>query len=52
VTFTGQDFKNLILKGGFLIAAMIGVDKRATMDMDTTVIVFLTLKNTRSTYEI
>lgn len=29
--------ENLILKGGFLIAAMIGVDKRATMDMDTTV---------------
>ena len=29
--------ENLILKGGFLIAAMIGVDKRATMDMDTKV---------------
>jgi predicted nucleotidyltransferase component of viral defense system len=29
--------KNLILKGGFLIAAMVGIDKRSTMDMDTTV---------------
>jgi predicted nucleotidyltransferase component of viral defense system len=28
---------NLILKGGFLIAAMVGVDKRTTMDMDTTI---------------
>jgi predicted nucleotidyltransferase component of viral defense system len=29
--------ENLILKGGFLIAAMVGIDKRSTMDMDTTV---------------
>jgi predicted nucleotidyltransferase component of viral defense system len=29
--------KNMILKGGFLIAAMVGVEKRSTMDMDTTV---------------
>jgi predicted nucleotidyltransferase component of viral defense system len=28
---------NMILKGGFLIAAMVGVGKRSTMDMDTTV---------------
>jgi predicted nucleotidyltransferase component of viral defense system len=28
---------NLILKGGFLIAAMVGIDRRTTMDMDTTV---------------
>ena len=28
--------ENLILKGGFLIAAMVGVDRRSTMDMDTT----------------
>jgi predicted nucleotidyltransferase component of viral defense system len=28
--------KNLILKGGMLIAAMVGLDARATMDMDTT----------------
>ncbi|TYC85557.1 nucleotidyl transferase AbiEii/AbiGii toxin family protein [Acetobacterium wieringae] len=27
---------NFILKGGFLIAAMIGIDMRSTMDMDTT----------------
>ena len=29
--------ENMILKGGFLIAAMVGVDKRTTMDMDTTI---------------
>jgi predicted nucleotidyltransferase component of viral defense system len=29
--------ENLILKGGFLIAAMIGIDKRTTMDMDATI---------------
>ncbi|MBS5063347.1 MAG: nucleotidyl transferase AbiEii/AbiGii toxin family protein [Hungatella hathewayi] len=29
--------ENFILKGGFLIAAMVGLDSRATMDMDTTV---------------
>ena len=29
--------ENIILKGGFLIAAMVGVGKRSTMDMDTTV---------------
>ena len=28
---------NFILKGGFLIAAMIGVDMRSTVDMDTTI---------------
>jgi predicted nucleotidyltransferase component of viral defense system len=28
--------ENMIIKGGFLIAAMVGVDKRSTMDMDTT----------------
>ena len=28
---------NFILKGGFLIAAMVGLDTRATMDIDTTV---------------
>ena len=28
---------NLILKGGFLIAAMVGIDRRSTMDMDATV---------------
>jgi predicted nucleotidyltransferase component of viral defense system len=28
---------NLILKGGFLIAAMVGINRRTTMDMDATV---------------
>jgi predicted nucleotidyltransferase component of viral defense system len=28
---------NFILKGGFLIAAMVGIDIRSTMDMDTTI---------------
>lgn len=28
---------NLILKGGFLIASIIGIDARTTMDMDTTI---------------
>jgi len=28
---------NFILKGGFLIAAMVGIDMRSTMDMDTTI---------------
>jgi len=29
--------ENFILKGGFLIASMVGVDQRMTMDMDTTI---------------
>lgn len=29
--------ENFILKGGFLIAAMVGIDARSTIDMDTTV---------------
>ena len=28
--------ENFILKGGFLISSLIGVDVRSTMDMDTT----------------
>lgn len=28
---------NIILKGGFLIAEMIGIDMRSTLDMDTTI---------------
>lgn len=28
---------NIILKGGMLVASMVGVDMRATMDIDTTV---------------
>ena len=29
--------ENVILKGGFLIAAMLGIDMRTTMDIDTTI---------------
>lgn len=29
--------QKFILKGGFLIAAMVGLDTRATMDMDATI---------------
>jgi predicted nucleotidyltransferase component of viral defense system len=29
--------ENMILKGGFLIAAMVGIDRRSTMDLDATV---------------
>ena len=29
--------QNFVLKGGFLIAAMVGIDTRATMDMDATI---------------
>ena len=29
--------RNFILKGGMLVAAMVGIDMRATMDIDTTV---------------
>jgi len=29
--------ENMIIKGGFLIAAMVGVDLRSTMDLDTTI---------------
>jgi hypothetical protein len=28
--------RNFILKGGFLVAAIVGLDTRATMDLDTT----------------
>lgn len=37
---------NFILKGGFLVAAMVGVDMRSTMDMDTTVKGLLVNKDT------
>ena len=30
-------YDNFILKGGFLLAAMVGLDTRATMDMDATI---------------
>ena len=29
--------KNFILKGGFLISAIVGLDTRTTMDLDTTI---------------
>lgn len=29
--------KNFILKGGFLIAAIVGLDTRTTMDLDSTI---------------
>jgi len=29
--------ENIVLKGGVLIAAMVGIDKRSTMDLDTTI---------------
>jgi len=29
--------ENFILKGGFLIASMVGLDTRTTMDLDTTI---------------
>lgn len=34
---TSKYRQNFILKGGFLIAAMVGLDTRATMDMDATI---------------
>ena len=39
---------NFILKGGFLLAAMVGLDTRATMDMDATVKGFPVTKETIS----
>ena len=38
-----SDYKSrFIIKGGFLIASMVGLDSRATMDLDATIkIVFL-----------
>lgn len=29
---------NLVLKGGLLVASLIGIDERTTMDMDTTIV--------------
>jgi len=44
--------KNFILKGGFLIAAIVGLDSRATMDMDTTIKGFpLTHESIRSIFD-
>lgn len=44
--------RNFILKGGFLIAAIVGLDTRATMDLDTTVKGFpLTHESIRKIFE-
>lgn len=43
---------NFILKGGFLISAIVGLDTRATMDLDTTIKGFtLTLDKIREIFE-
>lgn len=37
-----SDYKNnFVLKGGMLIAALVGIDNRATMDMDATIKIIL-----------
>ncbi len=44
--------KNFILKGGFLISAIVGLDTRATMDLDTTIKGFtLTHESIREIFE-
>lgn len=44
--------RNFILKGGFLISAIVGLSTRATMDLDTTIKGFdLTHKSIRSIFE-
>ena len=44
--------QNFILKGGFLIAAIVGLDTRATMDLDTTVKgLLLTHESLRDVFE-
>jgi predicted nucleotidyltransferase component of viral defense system len=44
--------RNFILKGGFLIAAIVGLDTRATMDLDTTIRGFdLTHETVRRIFE-
>ena len=35
---------NFILKGGMLVASIVGVDMRATMDIDTTVKAYLLMR--------
>lgn len=35
--FLSKNSGNLILKGGLLVASMVGLDNRATMDTDTTI---------------
>lgn len=44
--------QNFILKGGFLISAIVGLDTRATMDLDTTIRGFtLTHESIREIFE-
>lgn len=44
--------KNFIVKGGFLIGSMVGIDSRTTMDLDTTITGFsLTYENLRELFE-
>ena len=44
--------KNFIVKGGFLISAVVGLDMRTTMDLDTTIKGFdLTLENIRKVFK-
>lgn len=38
--------ENFIIKGGFLIASMVGLDSRTTMDMDATIKGYLVNKET------
>lgn len=43
---------NFILKGGFLISAIVGLDTRATMDLDTTIKGYdLTIENLQQMFE-
>ena len=42
----GEGKENFIIKGGFLIASMVGLDSRATMDMDATIKGYLVNKET------
>ena len=39
---------NFILKGGFLISAIVGLDTRATMDLDTTIKGFTLTQSAKS----
>ena len=48
-----SEYKNqFILKGGMLVAAMVGLDARATMDLDATIKDTSIMKSIRTLYEI